>query len=83
MPGRPLPEDLCRLLGLRHPIIQAPMAGVQGHELAAAASRAGALGSLPSATFSAADAPWRSDSWITGTSALGKASISGIHTPWS
>lgn len=53
MPGRPLPEDLCRLLGLRHPIIQAPMAGVQGHELAAAASRAGALGSLPSATFSA------------------------------
>jgi nitronate monooxygenase len=29
------------------------MAGVQGHELAAAASRAGALGSLPSATFSA------------------------------
>ena len=53
MPGRPSPEDLCRLLGLRHPIIQAPMAGVQGHELAAAASRAGALGSLPSATFSA------------------------------
>ena len=54
MPGHPSPEDLCRLLGLRHPIIQAPMAGVQGHELAAAASRAGALGSLPSATFSAA-----------------------------
>jgi nitronate monooxygenase len=53
MPSRPSPEDLCRLLGLRHPIIQAPMAGVQGHELAAAASRAGALGSLPSATFSA------------------------------
>jgi nitronate monooxygenase len=53
MPGRPSPEDLCRLLGLRHPVIQAPMAGVQGHELVAAASRAGALGSLPSATFSA------------------------------
>ena len=53
MPSRASPEDLCRLLGLRHPIIQAPMAGVQGHELAAAASRAGVLGSLPSATFSA------------------------------
>ena len=53
MSSRPSPEELCRLLGLRLPIIQAPMAGVQGHELAAAASRVGALGSLPSATFSA------------------------------
>ena len=52
MPGRASPADLCALLGLRHPIVQAPMAGVQGHELAVAASRAGALGSLPSATFS-------------------------------
>jgi nitronate monooxygenase len=48
----PSSEHLRQLLGVRHPLIQAPMAGVQGHELAVAASRAGALGSLPSATFS-------------------------------
>lgn len=38
-------------LGLRWPLVQAPMAGVQGAALAIAASRAGALGSLPSAQF--------------------------------
>jgi nitronate monooxygenase len=37
------------LLGIEHPIIQAPMAGVQGSALAAAVSNAGALGSLPCA----------------------------------
>ena len=37
------------LLGTELPIIQAPMAGVQGHALAAAVSNAGALGSLPCA----------------------------------
>ena len=37
------------LLGTELPIIQAPMAGVQGHALAAAACNAGALGSLPCA----------------------------------
>lgn len=36
-------------LGLRWPLIQAPMAGVQGSALAAAVSAAGALGSLPAA----------------------------------
>jgi nitronate monooxygenase len=36
----------------RLPIIQAPMAGVQGHALAAAVSAAGALGSLPAAMHS-------------------------------
>jgi len=40
-----LPE----LLGIDLPIIQAPMAGVQGHALAAAVSNAGGLGSLPCA----------------------------------
>src|SRR5712691_6999683 len=40
-----LPE----LLGIELPIIQAPMAGVQGHALAAAVSNAGGLGSLPCA----------------------------------
>ncbi len=33
-------------LGIRHPIIQAPMAGVSTPELAAAVSNAGALGSI-------------------------------------
>jgi nitronate monooxygenase len=39
----------CRQLGLELPIIQAPMAGVQGSALAVAVSSAGALGSLPCA----------------------------------
>ena len=42
-------QALCALLGTQHPLIQAPMAGVQGHALAAAVSNAGALGSLPCA----------------------------------
>ncbi|MBM6550802.1 NAD(P)H-dependent flavin oxidoreductase [Marinomonas ostreistagni] len=37
------------LLGIEYPIIQAPMAGVQDHKLAAAVSNAGGLGSLPCA----------------------------------
>jgi nitronate monooxygenase len=41
--------SLQRLLGIELPIIQAPMAGVQGSELAIAVSNAGALGSLPCA----------------------------------
>ena len=40
---------LRQLLGIDWPLIQAPMAGVQGHALAAAVSNAGALGSLPCA----------------------------------
>ncbi|UCA12346.1 NAD(P)H-dependent flavin oxidoreductase [Aeromonas enteropelogenes] len=40
-------------LGLRYPIIQAPMAGVQDHRLVIAACRAGALGSLPAAMLNA------------------------------
>jgi nitronate monooxygenase len=37
------------LLGTELPIIQAPMAGVQGSALAIAVSNAGGLGSLPCA----------------------------------
>jgi nitronate monooxygenase len=37
------------LLGLEMPIVQAPMAGVQGSELAVAVSNVGGLGSLPCA----------------------------------
>jgi nitronate monooxygenase len=40
---------LQKLLGIELPIIQAPMAGVQGSALAIAVSNAGALGSLPCA----------------------------------
>lgn len=36
-------------IGIRYPIIQAPMAGVQGSALALSVSHAGALGSLPAA----------------------------------
>src|SRR5262245_23580879 len=41
--------DLQTLLGVELPIIQAPMAGVQGSALAVAVSSAGGLGSLPCA----------------------------------
>lgn len=39
------------LLGIELPVIQAPMAGVQGSALAIAVSNAGGLGSLPCATL--------------------------------
>lgn len=43
------PASLSSLLGVRLPIIQAPMAGAQGSGLALAVSAAGGLGSLPCA----------------------------------
>lgn len=43
---------LTTLLGTEYPLIQAPMAGVQGAALAVAACNAGALGSLPCAMLS-------------------------------
>ena len=45
--------DIRTLFGIAHPIIQAPMAGVQGSALAIAVSNAGGLGSLPCAMLSA------------------------------
>lgn len=44
--------DLAALLGVRWPIVQAPMAGAQGVDLALAVAAAGALGSLPCAMLS-------------------------------
>src|SRR6266480_773363 len=44
---------LQQLLGIELPIIQAPMAGVQGGALAVAVSNAGGLGSLPCAMLNA------------------------------
>ncbi|MGH8545910.1 MAG: NAD(P)H-dependent flavin oxidoreductase [Gammaproteobacteria bacterium] len=43
---------LQKLFGIELPVIQAPMAGVQGSALAVAVSNAGGLGSLPCAMFS-------------------------------
>jgi nitronate monooxygenase len=45
--------DLQRSLGIELPIIQAPMAGVQGSALTIAACNAGGLGSLPAAMLDA------------------------------
>lgn len=45
--------NIKELFGISHPIIQAPMAGVQGAELAVAVSNSGGLGSLPCAMLSA------------------------------
>jgi nitronate monooxygenase len=45
--------SLRTLLGIELPLIQAPMAGVQLHALAAAVSNTGALGSLPCAMLDA------------------------------
>lgn len=47
-----MPCQLTRLFGIELPIIQAPMAGVQGSALAIAVSQVGALGSLPCAMLS-------------------------------
>ncbi len=55
MTTTPIPRtaELLRLLGTELPLIQAPMAGVQGSALAIAVSGAGALGSLPCAMLGA------------------------------
>jgi nitronate monooxygenase len=55
MTTRPQPGNDSRitdLFGIELPIIQAPMAGAMGPEMVIAASEAGGLGSLPTATYS-------------------------------
>ncbi|MFD1929806.1 NAD(P)H-dependent flavin oxidoreductase [Sporosarcina siberiensis] len=47
--------DLSEKLGIKHPIIQAPMAGVTTPEFVAAASEAGALGSIGAGYLTADD----------------------------
>ncbi len=49
-------QRLLELLGIELPIIQAPMAGASGSEMAIAVSIAGGLGSLPCALLNAAKA---------------------------
>jgi nitronate monooxygenase len=51
--GRSHRANVRELLGVELPIIQAPMAGVQGSALAIAVANAGGLGSLPCAMLSA------------------------------
>ena len=46
-----LDTPLARLLGVRYPIVQAPMANVQSPSLAAAVSNAGGLGTIAGATL--------------------------------
>ena len=50
--NEPPRKSLSELLGIELPIVQAPMAGVQGSTLAIAVSNAGGLGSLPCAMLS-------------------------------
>lgn len=47
-----MPTSVSLLFGTELPIVQAPMAGVQGHALALAVCEAGALGSIPAAALS-------------------------------
>ncbi|MEL7399844.1 MAG: nitronate monooxygenase, partial [Pseudomonadota bacterium] len=46
--------SISEILGVDLPIIQAPMAGVQGSNLALAVAKAGGLGSLPCAMLNEA-----------------------------
>jgi nitronate monooxygenase len=48
----PAAQSFCHLVDIPLPLIQAPMAGVQGSTLAIAVSQAGGLGSLPCAALS-------------------------------
>jgi nitronate monooxygenase len=64
-------KRICELLGIEHPIIQAPMAGATTPEMAAAAANAGALGSLGCAMF----APERIKQEAQRTKALTNRSI--------
>ena len=52
----PMATRLSELLGIEHPIVQAPMAGSSGSELVVAVCIAGGLGSLPCAMLSADEA---------------------------
>ena len=58
--------DLTRLLGVRHPIVSAPMAGWSGGELAGAVSAAGAFGMIGVGSATPAD-------WISGQAEIARA----------
>ena len=59
-------RQLIQLLGIDHPIVQAPMAGHSTLDMAIAVSEAGGLGSLASAGLSAMLLRLRLDSHATG-----------------
>src|SRR2546423_12584189 len=56
---------LCDLLGIEHPIVQAPMGGPAVPQLAAAVSNAGALGTLALSWSDAADVAVREMQGLT------------------
>lgn len=60
--------SLWRLLGIERPVIQAPMAGVQGSALAIAVSNAGGLGSLPCAMLTSEQLVQELERMAAGTS---------------
>ncbi|HEV2742149.1 MAG TPA: nitronate monooxygenase [Rubrobacter sp.] len=62
--------DLTRLLGVRHPIVSAPMAGWSGGELAGAVSAAGAFGMIGVGSGTPTD-------WVSG-----QAEIARRHGPF-
>ena len=73
-------ERLTRLLGVRHPIIQAPMAGASTPAMAAAAANAGGVGSLGLAL----DAPEKIASEVAAAKAATNGSLNlnfFCHTP--
>lgn len=59
--------NICDFLSIQLPLIQAPMAGVQGSALAIAVSNAGGLGSLPCAMLPAATLRSELDAIQAGT----------------
>ena len=69
---------LCKCLGIEVPIIQAPMGGAVGPQLAAAVSNAGGLGGLGMWGFSAEDAERR----IAGFQQLSGGSLNVNYPLW-
>jgi nitronate monooxygenase len=78
-------NPFCERLGLAHPIIQAPMAGVSTPALAVAVSEAGALGSLAAAALPQPEAlaqPLAALAAATGRSMLICSVMSPAQPTW-
>ena len=70
---------LCDLLGIEHPIIQAPMAGSATPALAIAVSEAGGLGSLGSAEMPVAQVRTVAAEMRAGTDKLREQVLDVLH----
>jgi nitronate monooxygenase len=74
------PTHLTALIGSRHPLVQAPMAGAQGSALALAVCAAGGVGSLPAAMLS--PEALQAELQILSTQATGPWNVNFFcHTP--